>query len=153
MIRKKVASCRQADDRKPKSSSIATTSHRPHPASAQAFFLRQGFGKASADIQRAGFDAFSISELEILYAFVHISCMATKTISLEIDAYERLKACKRHGESFSAVVRRAEFPDSPSTGRSILQHLRATSARAPESDLRAIEEAARNEPPPSDPWK
>lgn len=32
--------------------------------------------------------------------------MATKTISLSEDAYERLKAEKREGESFSDVVRR-----------------------------------------------
>lgn len=32
--------------------------------------------------------------------------MATKTISLADDAYERLKAEKREGESFSDVVRR-----------------------------------------------
>lgn len=32
--------------------------------------------------------------------------MGTKTISLSDDAYERLKAEKREGESFSDVVRR-----------------------------------------------
>lgn len=35
--------------------------------------------------------------------------MGTKTISLSDDAYERLKAKKREGESFSDVVRRL-FP-------------------------------------------
>lgn len=33
-------------------------------------------------------------------------CMATKNISLTEEAYERLKACKREGESFSDVVER-----------------------------------------------
>ncbi len=32
--------------------------------------------------------------------------MGTKTVSLADDAYERLKAHKREGESFSDVVRR-----------------------------------------------
>jgi len=84
---------------------------------------------------------------------MQISCMPTKTISLEIDAYERLRSRKRHGESFSAVVRRAEFPDSPCTGGSIREALRAGSRAVPEADLRAIEEADRSDPPPSDPWQ
>ena len=40
-----------------------------------------------------------------MYVHVHRN-MGTKTISLADDAYERLKARKREGESFSDVVRR-----------------------------------------------
>ncbi|NBD36983.1 MAG: hypothetical protein GVY10_00235 [Verrucomicrobia bacterium] len=47
--------------------------------------------------------------------------MATKTITLELDAYERLKQAKRGKESFSAVVRRARFDDESSSGASILE--------------------------------
>ncbi|WP_269522676.1 antitoxin VapB family protein [Coraliomargarita parva] len=46
--------------------------------------------------------------------------MATKTISLELDAYERLKRAKRGKESFSAVVRRARFDAPKSSGSAIL---------------------------------
>ena len=46
--------------------------------------------------------------------------MAIKTISLELDAYERLKRAKRGKESFSAVVRRAHFDAAESTGAAIL---------------------------------
>ena len=46
--------------------------------------------------------------------------MATKTICLEMDAYEKLKDAKRPGESFSATVRRASFGPRDSTGRTIL---------------------------------
>jgi hypothetical protein len=50
--------------------------------------------------------------------------MATKTISLEIDAYERLREAKvGERESFSAVVRRAVFPPPAHSSAAILQHL------------------------------
>jgi predicted CopG family antitoxin len=54
-----------------------------------------------------------------------LSCMATKTISLELDAYERLKRAKRGKESFSSVVRRARFDAPESTGSAILEEVRA----------------------------
>jgi hypothetical protein len=38
--------------------------------------------------------------------------MATKTISLELEAYEKLRRAKKGGESFSAVVRRARFDNA-----------------------------------------
>jgi len=51
--------------------------------------------------------------------------MATKTISLELDAYEKLKAAKRRErESFSSVVRRASFNAPPHTGAAVLESLR-----------------------------
>jgi hypothetical protein len=42
--------------------------------------------------------------------------MATKTISLELDAYEKLRRAKKGGESFSAVVRRARFAEPEEGG-------------------------------------
>ena len=58
--------------------------------------------------------------------FMHDSCMATKTISLELDAYERLRKAKRSpSESFSSVVRRAIFPGTASTGEEALAIARA----------------------------
>ena len=41
---------------------------------------------------------------------VYSLCMASKTISLEIDAYERLKAARLHYESFSQTIRRIVPP-------------------------------------------
>lgn len=51
--------------------------------------------------------------------------MAIKTISLELDAYEKLRRAKRGKESFSAVVRRARFDSGENTGESILRELKA----------------------------
>lgn len=53
-----------------------------------------------------------------------ISYMATKTISLELDAYERLRSAKLGDkESFSSVVRRAVFCPASHSGSAILRHL------------------------------
>lgn len=78
--------------------------------------------------------------------------MATKTITLELDAYERLRASKRPGESFSEVVRRAVFPDSPPTGGDLLAYFRAGGSGVSEAYLEAVEKAAQNDRPPDNPW-
>ena len=46
--------------------------------------------------------------------------MPSKTITLEIDAYKRLNAARRHGESFSEVVRRITLPPAKSTAADLL---------------------------------
>ncbi len=71
--------------------------------------------------------------------------MATKTISLELDAYERLRRAKRAGESFSGVVRRARFGPSDSTGPSILTALDSEVVRAADREAASYwEESARS---------
>ncbi len=58
--------------------------------------------------------------------------MATKTISLELDAYEKLRRAKRsERESFSEVVRRARWDEVASTGASILAQLTELHATRP----------------------
>ncbi len=67
---------------------------------------------------------------------MHDPCMATKTISLELDAYEKLKRAKRsERESFSEVVRRAHWDVEASTGSRVLAHLSELRARHPGSFL------------------
>lgn len=68
--------------------------------------------------------------------------MATKTISLEIDAYERLKASKKPGESFSEVVRRAQFADPVPTGKDLLEWMRRGGSGVSSSYLDEVEQAA-----------
>lgn len=62
--------------------------------------------------------------------------MATKTISLELDAYEKLRKAKRsERESFSEVVRRARWEDPAPTGPQILAYLSDVRRRHPDSIL------------------
>lgn len=71
--------------------------------------------------------------------------MRTKTITLELDAYERLMAFKRPGESFSDVVRRAVFPGSAPTGAEFRGYLRAGGSGVSESYLNEVERAAQSD--------
>lgn len=66
--------------------------------------------------------------------------MSIKTISLELDAYEKLKTAKQGNESFSQVVRRARFDPELSTGVSIVKELETLYAAGhvlPEETLQA----------------
>lgn len=75
--------------------------------------------------------------------------MATKTISLELDAYEKLKQAKRQPrESFSSVVRRAHWHEMTEAGQ-LLENLRTLYRLRPQiflddEALNGIEERARS---------
>ncbi len=73
---------------------------------------------------------------------VYPLCMASRTISLEVDAYERLKAARLEHESFSQAVRRL-IPPPPGRARDLLS--RAKSAEwGRELDWERIELAHRS---------
>ena len=80
---------------------------------------------------------------------MHVCCMATKTITLEIDAYERLKRAKRTPrESFSEVVRRLPMPTTTLTAGQFLALARERGAVLTEDDARAIDELNLADQPP-----
>lgn len=64
------------------------------------------------------------------------SCMPTKTISLEIDAYEKLRRAKNSSrESFSEVVRRGRWSDEEGTAAGLLAALESMARDHPDALL------------------
>jgi len=83
---------------------------------------------------------------------MHYSCMATKTITLELDAYEKLRAAKRGRESFSSVVRRAIIPGKSRSGAEVIAYFKSEGPFFSEEELDAMEKAADSDQPPVNPW-
>lgn len=78
--------------------------------------------------------------------------MATKTITLEIDAYERLKSAKRFPrESFSEVVRRLPLPPDAMTAREFLEMSRRRGGQLTDGDCQVIDELNAADLPPAIP--
>ena len=77
---------------------------------------------------------------------MHGKLMAPKTISLELDAYESLKAVKRHPrESFSEVVRRLVQPKNPITGKQLFDKLQEGRFTLTEEDAEVIDRLNRDD--------
>lgn len=80
--------------------------------------------------------------------------MATKTISLRVEAYERLKRAKRlPGESFSDVVLRASWPEKTLSAGELLRRCRERGAIFNLEELDRMERVKREDQPPQDKWK
>ena len=83
---------------------------------------------------------------------VHLSRMATKTISIVLDAYRRLRAARLSPkDSFSKVIKRAHWENGSKTCGDLLAALPNIPA-ADESVLQRIEAAQRQDSPADNHW-
>lgn len=85
---------------------------------------------------------------------MHDRCsMATKTISLKMDAYEKLKrARKSPDESFSEVVLRATWPEETISGSALLDKYRKGGPWLSDAELSRIEQIKVADAVPEDKW-
>ena len=78
--------------------------------------------------------------------------MATKTISVRLEAYERLRLARRRaGESFSDVIMRAMWSDVGVTAGMLLE-IHRREGPFPEAALERMEAAKSADLPPEDKW-
>ncbi len=84
---------------------------------------------------------------------MHSACMATKTISVHIEAYERLRTARRHpSESFSQVILRARWSPETIRGGQLLDRLRSHGPHFTSEELDRIEQLKKEDRPPEDKW-
>lgn len=80
--------------------------------------------------------------------------MATKTISLQKEAYEKLRSARRYpSESFSQVVLRASWPEETVTAGEWLAQLRREGPHFTDDELSRIEDLKASQSPPEDKWR
>jgi len=78
--------------------------------------------------------------------------MATKTISIDLAAYEKLRRARRRpDESFSQVIRRGRWDRPRSTARALLEAL-PTASVPDDGVLDYWERAQAADEPPNDTW-
>jgi hypothetical protein len=78
--------------------------------------------------------------------------MATKTISIDMEAYEKLRRARsRPGESFSQVIKRGRWDRPASTAAALLEALDAAPI-LDEPTLAHLERAQASDHPPGDAW-
>lgn len=89
---------------------------------------------------------------DMMHTRIH-ACMATKTISIDLEAYERLRRARRlPNESFSKVIKRAEWPVQPRTAGALLSAM-AKIAPVDEEIIARLDAAQGLDRPPEDPWR
>ena len=101
-----------------------------------------------------GWTSVQSSELDSDTQYTHILCiMATKTISLRVEAYERLRRARtRPSESFSDVVMRARWDHQTVTGAELLVLVRERGPLYDSDELDVIDELKSEGKSPADKW-
>lgn len=78
--------------------------------------------------------------------------MATKTISIDSEAYRRLRKARKHPrESFSQVIRRGHWEEEGATARSWLESFGEV-PEVDEAELETLEANQKADKPPQDKW-
>jgi len=80
--------------------------------------------------------------------------MASKTISLSLEAYTKLKNARKYAhESFSQVVLRATWPEETITAKEFLKILESEPPLFSDKELDTIEYLKAGDIPPFNKWK
>jgi predicted CopG family antitoxin len=83
---------------------------------------------------------------------MHVSFMATKTISIDLEAYERLRRARQSPtESFSRVIKRATWSAPERTAGHLVDVLGALPP-VDEATLQRLDAAQAADASPEDPW-
>ena len=78
--------------------------------------------------------------------------MATKTISIDSEAYKRLRKARKHPkESFSQVIRRGRWEEGGATTQSWVESF-DEAPRVDDSVLETLEAIQKGDVPPRDKW-
>lgn len=84
---------------------------------------------------------------------MHNAHVSTKTISLKLEAYERLKGAKAYpDESFSEVVMRAFWPETTVTAEELVKLCRERGPTFSLEELDRIDDLKQRDEPPEDKW-
>ena len=84
---------------------------------------------------------------------VHNAQVSIKTVSLKLEAYQRLRAARRYpNESFSEVVMRATWPEDTSTASELVRLRRSRRPLFSEPELDRVAALKSRDVPAEDKW-